>query len=155
MAAWHEGLRGGRCYFCGVAWAWKASAVAPLTGATCRQCGGRLQQTALASIKRIPIRAGFPWYRTDLAPPGVGTRYQLDLAKLRARYVMTVGREPRKLLEMVHESRGHWFTFDPGPGSDTRQAGRRLVRQWAPADVAAPPWLQVVEDPNSTAPEVA
>jgi hypothetical protein len=52
---------------------------------------GPLEQTCLANLTKVPVKAGFPlWYSAD----------------------------------------GRWFTFDSGPGSDTAQVGRRLVKVW-------------------------
>jgi hypothetical protein len=119
---WHIGLRGARCYACGVAWAWKNSGSAPLEGARCPGCGAALHRTALAGITRIPVRAGFPWYRSDVGPAGSSVQHQL---------------------EGDRASAGAWYTFDTGPGLDSRQEGRRLVRVWAGLDAGAPPWLEM------------
>ena len=109
-------------------------------GAHCRKCGDELRQTNVSQVTRVRIRAGFPWYRSDVKPPRGQTRRRYELcsavilrAQRRWRCVWTSG-------SPAH-SPGYWFTFDAGPGNDTAQEGRRLVRQWAPTDVAAPAWL--------------
>ena len=85
----------------------------------CPQCGEKLHLTNLQQITRIPINAGFPWYRVTDKVWNLSYRYRNS----------RTGQS------------GYWCTFDSGPGNDTAQVGCRLVRLWAPVNIKLPRWL--------------